>query len=41
MLYRLPPRHRFIEACRVLNLGDEIDPDAVATTLIRGGYQTC
>ena len=39
MLYRLPPRHRFIEACRVLNLGDEIDPDDVATTLIRGGYQ--
>ncbi len=39
MLYRLPPRHRFAEACRVLNLGDEIDPDDVAATLIDGGYQ--
>ena len=39
MLYRLPPRHRFAEACRVLNLGDEIDPDDVAAMLIRGGYQ--
>ena len=39
MLYRLPPRHRFAEACRVLNIGDEIDPDDVAVMLIRGGYQ--
>ena len=39
MLYRLPPRHRFSEACRVLNIGDEIDPDDVAVMLIRGGYQ--
>ena len=39
MLYRLPPRHRFAEACRVLNLGDEIDPDDVAEMLIGGGYQ--
>lgn len=39
MLYRLPPRQRFAEACCVLNLGDEIDPDAVAAMLIRGGYQ--
>ena len=39
MLYRLPPRHRFAEACCVLNLGDEIDPDDVAAMLIRGGYQ--
>lgn len=39
MLYRLPPRHRFAEACRVLNIGDEIDPDDVAAMLIRGGYQ--
>ena len=39
MLYRLPPRHRFAEACRILNLGDEIDPDEVAAMLIRGGYQ--
>ena len=39
ILYRLPPRHRFAEACRVLNLGDEIDPDDVAAMLIREGYQ--
>ena len=39
MLYRLPPRQRFAEACCVLNLGDEIDPDEVAAMLIRGGYQ--
>ena len=39
MLYRLPPRHRFAEACCVLNLGDEIDPDDVAAMLIREGYQ--
>ena len=39
MLYRLPLRHRFAEACRVLSLGDEIDPDDVAAMLIRGGYQ--
>ena len=39
ILYRLPPRHRFAEACRVLNLGDEIDPDDVAAMLIQGGYQ--
>ena len=39
MLYRLPPRHRFADACSVLNLGDEIDPDDVAATLIHGGYQ--
>ncbi len=39
MLYKLPPRHRFAEACCVLNLGDEINPDDVAALLIRGGYQ--
>ena len=39
LLYRLPPRHRFADACRVLNLGDEIDPDDVAAMLISGGYQ--
>ena len=39
MLYRLPPRQRFAEACCGLNLGDEIDPDEVAAMLIRGGYQ--
>ena len=39
VLYRLPPRHRFAEACRVLNIGDEIDPDDVAAMLIREGYQ--
>ena len=40
MLYKLPPRQRFAEACRPLNLGDEVDPDDVAATLIRGGYQS-
>ena len=39
VLYRLPPRQRFAEACCVLNLGDERDPDEVAAMLIRGGYQ--
>ena len=39
MLYKLPPRHRFAEACCDLNLGDEIDSDDVAAMLIRGGYQ--
>ena len=40
MLYKLPPRQHFADACRVLNLGDEIDPDDVAAMLIRGGYQS-
>ncbi|MDE0468020.1 MAG: transcription-repair coupling factor [Candidatus Poribacteria bacterium] len=39
MLYKLPLRERFADACCVLNLGDEIDPDDVAAILIRGGYQ--
>ena len=39
MLYKLPPQQRFAEACRPLNLGDEVDPDEVARTLIRSGYQ--
>ena len=39
MLYKLPLRERFADACCVLNLGDEIDPDDVAAMLIRGGYQ--
>ena len=39
MLYKLPPRQHFANACRTLNLGDEIDPDEVAALLIRGGYQ--
>ena len=39
MLYKLPPRQHFADACSVLNLGDEIDPDDVAAMLIRGGYQ--
>ena len=39
MLYRLPPHHRFADACRLLNLGAEIDPDDVAAMLISGGYQ--
>lgn len=40
MLYKLPPRQHFANACRVLNLGDEIDPDDVAAMLIHGGYQS-
>ncbi len=40
MLYKLPPRQHFADACRILNLGDEIDPDDVAAMLIRGGYQS-
>ena len=40
MLYKLPPRQHFDNACRVLNLGDEIDPDDVAAMLIHGGYQS-
>ena len=39
MLYKLPPQQRFTEACCPLNLGDEVDPDEVALTLIRSGYQ--
>ena len=39
MLYRLPPRHHFDDACCTLDLGNEIDPDDVAAMLIRGGYQ--
>ena len=40
MLYKLPPRQHFADACRVLKLGAEIDPDDVATMLMRGGYQS-
>ena len=39
MLYKLPPRQRFAEACCPLNLGDEVDLDEAAMTLIRSGYQ--
>ncbi len=39
MLYKLPSQQRFAEACCPLTLGDEVDPDAVALTLIRNGYQ--
>ncbi len=39
MLYKLPSRTRLAAACRVLNLGDEIDPDEIAFTLMCGGYQ--
>ena len=39
MLYKLPLRQHFADACCRLNLGDELDPDAVAAMLIRGGYQ--
>ena len=40
MLYKLPPRQHFANACCVLNLNDEVDPDDVAAMLIRGGYQS-
>jgi transcription-repair coupling factor (superfamily II helicase) len=40
MLYKLPPQQHFADACRVLKLGDEIDPDDVAAMLIHGGYQS-
>ncbi|MYA69499.1 transcription-repair coupling factor [Candidatus Poribacteria bacterium] len=40
MLYKLPTRQHFADACRVLNLGDEIDPDDVAAMLMCGGYQS-
>ena len=39
MLYKLPPQQRFAEACHILKIGDEVDPDKVAMTLIRSGYQ--
>ncbi|MDE0012902.1 MAG: transcription-repair coupling factor [Candidatus Poribacteria bacterium] len=39
MLYKLPSRTRLAAACRVLNLGDEIDPDDIAVMLRCGGYQ--
>ena len=39
MLYKLPSRARLAAACRVLNLGDEVDPDDIAVTLMCGGYQ--
>ena len=39
MLYKLPPQQRFAEACHSLELGTEVDPDEVAITLIRNGYQ--
>ena len=39
MLYKLPVRQRFADACCRLNLGGEVDPDEVAAMLIRGGYQ--
>ena len=39
MLYKLPSRTRLAAGCRVLNLGDEIDPDDIAFTLMCGGYQ--
>ena len=40
MLYKLPPRQHFADACRVLNSGAEMDPDDVAAMLMRGGYQS-
>ena len=39
MLYKLPARTCLAAACRVLNLGDEVDPDDIAAILLRGGYQ--
>ncbi len=39
MLYKLPLRQRFADACCRLNLGGEVDPDDVTAMLIRGGYQ--
>ena len=39
MLYKLPARACLAAACRVLNLGDEVDPDDIAAILMRGGYQ--
>lgn len=39
LLYKLPSRARLAAACRVVNLGDEIDPDDIANLLMDGGYQ--
>ena len=39
MLYKLPARACLAAACRVLNLGDEVDPNDIAAILMRGGYQ--
>ena len=39
LLYKLPSRASLAAACRVLNLGDEIEPDDIAALLIDGGYQ--
>ena len=39
MLYKLPSRRCLAAACRVLNLGDEVDPNDIAGTLMLGGYQ--
>ena len=39
LLYKLPSRASLAAACRLVNLGDEIDPDDVALMLMDGGYQ--
>ena len=39
LLYKLPSRTCLAAACRVVNLGDEIDPDDIAGMLMDGGYQ--
>jgi len=39
LLYKLPTRQQLADACCILNLNEEIDPDDVAAMLIRGGYQ--
>ena len=39
LIYKLPSRACLAAACRVVNLGDEIDPDDIAVVLMEGGYQ--
>ncbi len=39
LLYKLPSRACLAATCRVVNLGDEIDPDDIAVMLMSGGYQ--
>ena len=39
LLYKVPSRACLAAACRVVNLGDEIDPDDIALMLMDGGYQ--
>ena len=39
LIYKLPSRACLAAACRVVNLGDEVDPDDIAVMLMDGGYQ--